>query len=184
MKYLITGQSVQEIRQILRRYDNFPISGIKFVDISPLFAHVDAMSILIRAMCLNYQDRGITKVFGIEARGFPIAALVAKELNVPFYMIRKEGKLPGKTLSLTAGKEYGSNEFQISFNSLSPNGDKVLIVDDVLATGQTIMALDATFKFLLVEAELFCLLNLELLQFELPNLVCGVSSPPDLIPMG
>lgn len=113
---------------------DYPEPGVVFKDITPVFADAQALSSLIDDMEEHFAGKGITKVVGIEARGFLLAVPVAYRLGCGFVPARKPGKLPRETYSQTYSLEYGQNELQMHRDALSPD-DRVLIVDDLVATG-------------------------------------------------
>lgn len=127
------------IKAIIRDVPDFPKRGIVFKDITPLLADNAAFTEAIKCMAAEYKNRGITKVLGIEARGFILAAPIAMELGAGIVPVRKKGKLPYKTVSETYALEYGEDTLQIHEDAVG-KGEKVLIVDDVLATGGTAKA--------------------------------------------
>ena len=118
---------------------DFPTPGIVFKDVSPLLADRVAFAAAVDAMAGQHLEQRIDKVVGIEARGFVLAAPVAYRLGAGFVPVRKPGKLPGMTHETAYELEYGSNVLQLHADALSP-GDRVLVVDDVLATGGTAAA--------------------------------------------
>lgn len=129
----------QELKNIVRNIPHFPIHGIQFKDITPLFQNPESLQALTRNIASIYQDKGITKVVGIESRGFIMAPIAALELQAGFVPIRKPGKLPYSTIEEKYTKEYGTDAIQIHTDALCPN-DVVLIHDDLLATGGTMLA--------------------------------------------
>lgn len=130
----------EDVRQLLlgriRDVRDYPSPGIVFKDITPLLADPEAFTTLIGSLAGICRERGATKVVGLEARGFILAAPVAVSAGVGFVPVRKAGKLPGATLSQAYDLEYGSAEIEIHAEDLSA-GDRVLVIDDVLATGGT-----------------------------------------------
>ncbi len=118
---------------------DFPTPGIVFKDISPLLADHDAFSAAVDAVVAHHVDAAVDKVVGIEARGFIVAAPAAYHLQAGFVPVRKPGKLPGQTHETAYALEYADNVLQVQRGAFSP-GDRVLIVDDVLATGGTAAA--------------------------------------------
>ena len=131
--------AVEKIKAIIRDVPDFPKKGIIFKDITPLLADPETFREAIRLLAAPYKGRGITKVLGIEARGFILAAPVALELGAGLVPVRKKGKLPYRTIAETYALEYGEDTLQMHEDALKP-GEKVLIVDDVLATGGTASA--------------------------------------------
>lgn len=124
---------------LIRDIPDFPSPGVVFKDITPVLGHADAFAELVLALSEPSRRSGITKVAGIEARGFTLAAPVAKELEAGFVPLRKPGKLPWRTISQPYSLEYGSDALEMHTDALEP-GDRVLIVDDVIATGGTAAA--------------------------------------------
>lgn len=129
----------QELIDNLRVVPDFPVKGIQFFDVTTLFKNPFCMEELVSRICELYKDKGITKVAGIESRGFIAGAAVACRLGAGFVPIRKPGKLPAQTVSESYAKEYGTDTIEIHSDAISP-GDIVLIHDDILATGGTAAA--------------------------------------------
>lgn len=123
----------------LRVVPDYPVKGIMFFDVTTLFKNKECMKEIVDAICDIYKDEGITKVAGIESRGFISAAAVAHRLGAGFVPIRKPGKLPADTLRETYSKEYGTDMIEIHTDAITPD-DVVLIHDDILATGGTASA--------------------------------------------
>lgn len=123
----------------LRSIKDFPIEGINFRDVSTLFKDSKCLEIMEEEMYELYKDKGITKVVGIESRGFVMGAILARRLGAGLVMCRKPGKLPAKTISQTFTKEYGEDTIEIHSDAIEEN-DVVLLHDDLLATGGTIKA--------------------------------------------
>lgn len=122
----------------IRTVENFPTDGIRFYDISPLLADPKAFGELIKDMSEPLRG-GIDKVVGFDARGFLFAGAIAAELEIGTAMLRKAGKLPGEVYEQTYDLEYGSNTLALQTTVLS-QGERVLLVDDVIATGGTALA--------------------------------------------
>lgn len=118
---------------------DYPEPGVIFKDITPLFADAQGMAAAIDDIADHFINKGITKVVGAEARGFLVGAPVAYRLNAGFVPARKPGKLPREVYSQTYALEYGTDELQIHKDALAPD-DRVLIVDDLVATGGTAVA--------------------------------------------
>lgn len=123
----------------LRNVPDFPIKGIQFKDVSTLFKNPECLSIMVDELYELYKDKGITKVIGIESRGFVVGAALAYRLGVGFVMCRKPGKLPAETRKITYKKEYGTDTIEIHTDALTSD-DVVLLHDDLLATGGSMKA--------------------------------------------
>jgi adenine phosphoribosyltransferase len=128
-----------DLRQFIRDIPDFPKPGIIFKDITPLLACPDAFRHAIDRMVEHYQDRAVDAVAAVEARGFLFAAPLALALHKPLVPLRKPGKLPYQTHSLSYVLEYGSAELEVHIDALI-QGASVLLVDDLLATGGTMAA--------------------------------------------
>jgi len=129
----------EELKKNLRVVPDFPIKGIQFFDVTTLFKNPDAMNEIADRLYDIYKDKGITKVVGIESRGFIMAPILASRLHVGFVPIRKPGKLPAETIEQSYAKEYGTDVIQMHKDAIE-EGDVVLIHDDLLATGGTMKA--------------------------------------------
>lgn len=127
------------LRDSIRDIPDFPKPGVVFKDITPLLADPVALSSAVDAIVVSFGRGTIDKVVGIEARGFIIAAPVAYHFGAGFVPLRKAGKLPYDTIDATYELEYGTETLEVHADAFSP-GDRVLIVDDVLATGGTARA--------------------------------------------
>ena len=134
--------SVNEyLRQHIRTVSDWPAPGVQFRDITPLLQDPKVFRILIDAFVHRYMDANMRPdvVAGLDARGFILGAVIAYELNVGFVPIRKKGKLPFTTVEETYELEYGSATVELHTDAVKP-GDKVLLIDDLIATGGTMMA--------------------------------------------
>ena len=131
--------NVEKLKQFVRNVPDFPISGIQFKDITTLLKEPDVLQELSDGLYDLYKNKGITKVVGIESRGFILAALLAYRLKAGFVPIRKQGKLPTSTFEESYGKEYGVDIIQIHQDALHED-DIVLLHDDLLAIGGTMNA--------------------------------------------
>jgi adenine phosphoribosyltransferase len=120
----------------IRDIADYPQPGVKFKDITPLLADPKAFSALTDALAELCVRHGATKIVGLEARGFILAAPVAVRAGLGFIPVRKAGKLPGATLSQAYELEYGTAEIEVHAEDLG-GGDRVIVIDDVLATGGT-----------------------------------------------
>jgi adenine phosphoribosyltransferase len=126
----------KSVKDYIRTIPDFPIPGILFRDVTTLFGDPRGFRIAIDQLLHPYAGERIDKVAGLEARGFILGGAVAHQLSVGFVPIRKKGKLPGKTLEQTYQLEYGEAVMEIHDDAIQP-GEKVLLVDDLLATGGT-----------------------------------------------
>ena len=127
---------MDDIRALIRAVPDFPSPGVVFRDITPLLRDARALSRVVAAFADRYRESGIDVVAGIESRGFLFGAPVAVALQAGFVPIRKMGKLPGRTIHRAYELEYGSNHLEIQADALE-RGQRVLLLDDVLATGGT-----------------------------------------------
>lgn len=123
----------------LRNVPDFPIPGIQFKDVSTLFKNPKCMEIMVNELYELYKDKGITKVVGIESRGFVVGAALALKLGAGFVMCRKPGKLPAETRKESYMKEYGKDTIEIHSDAIEET-DVVLLHDDLLATGGSMRA--------------------------------------------
>jgi len=128
-----------DFESLIATIPDYPKPGVVFKDITPLMADAEGFAAVIDALAEPYRDAGVTKVIGAEARGFMIGAPVAVALGAGFVPARKPGKLPRETVSQEYDLEYGTAELHIHLDSIQP-GDKVLLVDDLIATGGTMVA--------------------------------------------
>ena len=128
-----------EVKLQIRNIPDFPMKGIQFKDITTALQQPDCLRWMRDEMVNLYKNKGITKIVGIESRGFIIAPAVAMELGVGFVPIRKPGKLPAETVEISYQKEYGVDTIQMHKDALSAD-DVVLLHDDLLATGGTMAA--------------------------------------------
>ena len=131
--------SKETLIKSIREIPDFPIPGILFYDVTTLFKNSEALKELSDILYDMYKDKGITKVVGIESRGFIMGAMLAARLGAGFVPIRKPGKLPAETIEESYKKEYGTDTIQMHKDAIDEN-DVVLIHDDLLATGGTMVA--------------------------------------------
>ena len=129
----------QKLRGAIRDVADFPRPGIAFKDITPLLADPDLFRQATQAMAAPFADEGVRYVVGVESRGFILGAPVALELGAGFIPVRKPGKLPHRTTAAEYALEYGTDRLEIHADACSPES-RVLVVDDVLATGGTAAA--------------------------------------------
>lgn len=128
-----------DFKKYIREVPNFPKEGISFKDITTLLRNEDAFNLVLDSIVEKFRDKKITKVVGLESRGFIFGGAIAGKLNAGFVPVRKRGKLPFETLSETYDLEYGTDSVEIHVDALDEN-DVVLIHDDLLATGGTAYA--------------------------------------------
>ncbi len=127
------------LKDLVRDVPDFPKKGILFKDITPLFLNPSSLKEIVDKISGHYVEKEIDIIVGAEARGFLIGPAVAMSLNAGFVPIRKPGKLPCETASMTYQLEYGTDTLEIHKDAIKPS-DKVLMVDDLLATGGTMAA--------------------------------------------
>ena len=148
MRSLVTTGSLmqhfsvnQYLRENIRTVPDWPAPGVQFRDITPLLQEAKVFRVLIDAFVHRYMDAAMRRdvVAGLDARGFILGAVVAYELNVGFVPIRKKGKLPFTTVEETYELEYGSATVELHTDAVKP-GARVLLIDDLIATGGTMMA--------------------------------------------
>ena len=150
-----------EFESLIVDIPDYPKPGVVFKDITPLLADAEGFAAVVHELAEPFRNSGITKVVGAEARGFMVGAPVARELNAGFVPARKPGKLPRETASQEYDLEYGTAELHLHVDALGP-GDKVLIVDDLIATGGTMVAQIKLIESLGAElAGIACLMELE-----------------------
>jgi adenine phosphoribosyltransferase len=127
------------LKSMIRDVPDFPEPGILFRDITPLLADARALQVALEGMAEPFHHAGVELVIGVESRGFIFGAPLARMLNAGFVPVRKFGKLPAETIRVEYALEYGSNTVEIHTDALRPE-QRVLIVDDLLATGGTVGA--------------------------------------------
>lgn len=141
------------LRQALRTFPDFPTPGILFEDILPIFANPDLHEALVRALELHiigtYGAQKPDIVVGLEARGFLFGPSLALRIGAGFVPVRKKGKVPGPTVTASFQKEYGEDFFQMQKDAFKP-GQRVLIVDDIIATGKRTTAINGYFRLTVV----------------------------------
>ena len=133
------SSDIQRLRQAIRNVADFPQPGIQFKDITPLLAAPQLFELSVDLMTAPYQQGDIDAVVGIDARGFIFAAAAARKLSAGFVPVRKKGKLPYQTIEKSYDLEYGSNTVAMHVDAV-PSGARILLVDDLLATGGTAAA--------------------------------------------
>ena len=128
-----------DFESLIKDIPDYPKPGVVFKDITPLLADAEGFEAVVEALADPFRSAGVTKVMGAEARGFMLGAPVALELGCGFVPARKPGKLPREVATQEYDLEYGTAELQVHLDAFGP-GDKVLIVDDLVATGGTMEA--------------------------------------------
>ncbi len=136
---MVTKEQIEKIKTVVRNIPDFPVPGIQFKDLTTLFKDPESLAIMGDALEELYVGKGVTKVMGIESRGFIGGAMLAQRLGAGFVPIRKPGKLPADTVSMSYEKEYGVDSIEIHKDAITPD-DVVVIHDDLLATGGTMKA--------------------------------------------
>ena len=134
----MTSVSVDDLRAMIREVPDFPKPGILFYDITTLLREPDAFAAVIDAMAAEVGEDQVDLVVGMESRGFIFAAPLAVKLGAGFVPVRKLGKLPAETIEVEYALEYGTATLEVHRDAIEP-GQRVLIVDDLLATGGTVM---------------------------------------------
>ena len=135
----MTQDEMTYLKGIVRNIPDFPVPGVQFKDLTTLFKDAKALKMLEQAMLELYKDKVITKVVGIESRGFIGGSMLAVHLGAGFVPVRKPGKLPAETIKKSYAKEYGTDTIEIHRDAITPD-DVVVIHDDLLATGGTMLA--------------------------------------------
>ena len=131
--------SKESLLKTIRQIPDFPIPGILFYDVTTLFKDAEALKELGDMLYEMYKDKGITKVVGIESRGFIVGPMLAARLGAGFVPVRQPGKLPAEVIEESYTKEYGTDTIQMHKDAIDEN-DVVLLHDDLLATGGTMLA--------------------------------------------
>lgn len=156
--------TVDEVKNNIRDIVDFPVKGIVFKDLTTAFKNPDCMKFFEEQMYDLYKNKGITKVIGIESRGFIMAPILGNKLGVGFVPVRKKGKLPADTIQVSYNKEYGTDIIEMHADALNEN-DVVLVHDDLLATGGTMKAAcDLVKKFGVKKIYVNFLVELEFLE--------------------
>lgn len=130
---------LEEVKKTIRDIYDFPQKGIIFRDLTTAFKNAEALGTISEGLKKRYEGLGVTKVVGIESRGFIAGAVLARDLGAGFVPVRKPGKLPADTISKSYSKEYGVDTIEIHRDAITPD-DVVVLHDDLLATGGTMAA--------------------------------------------
>jgi len=150
----------------IRKVPDFPKKGILFYDITSILMNPAAYSYCIDAMVKQYKSGDVDAVAAVESRGFLFAAPFAERLGLPLILVRKKGKLPGRTVSKSYALEYGQAEIEMHADDI-PAGRRILIVDDLVATGGTLRATaDLLIEAGAVPAGVFCVIGLPFLHYD------------------
>lgn len=131
--------NMQTVKENIRKIKDFPEEGVVFIDLTTVFKNAECMKKIEDALYETYKNAGVTKVIGIESRGFFFSTILANRIGAGFVPLRKKGKLPAETLEVSYQKEYGVDTIQIHKDALTED-DVVILHDDILATGGTIKA--------------------------------------------
>ncbi len=129
----------QTLKSHIREVPDFPVNGVNFKDISPIFLNTQLIQEIPSALSNPWTDKHVTKVVGIDSRGFLFGPQLAVNLDAGFIMVRKKGKLPPETVSVSYALEYGEAVLESTTHAIEP-GDRIIIHDDLLATGGTASA--------------------------------------------
>lgn len=135
----LLGWSMIDLTAYVRTIADYPKAGIQFRDITTLLKNAVAFNAAIDALALRYADIALDKVVGIESRGFIIGAALASKLSLGFVPVRKPGKLPGASISQVYALEYGQDALHLHTDAITA-GEKILLIDDLIATGGTALA--------------------------------------------
>ncbi|MCY0387193.1 adenine phosphoribosyltransferase [Robbsia sp. Bb-Pol-6] len=127
------------IRSHIRTVQDWPQPGVAFRDITPLLSAPASLRLIVDALVARYRDQRVAHFAGLEARGFILAPLLAYELGAGFIPVRKQGKLPYRTLSQSYDLEYGQATLEVHVDACAP-GERVVLIDDLIATGGTMLA--------------------------------------------
>jgi adenine phosphoribosyltransferase len=130
------SDAIETLRNLIRDIPDFPKEGIVFKDITPLLGNPKGLALSLDLLAEPYRDRQVQAVVGMESRGFIFGVPVAERLGAGFVPVRKPGKLPAETISEEYALEYGTDKLEMHRDALK-SGDRVLVVDDLLATGGT-----------------------------------------------
>lgn len=149
------GNFAAELRQSIRTVPDYPKKGVQFYDITTLLGNAEIFARTIDVLAAPFKGQGIDKIAGIEARGFILGGALAKALKAGFVPIRKKGKLPYKKVHIAYSLEYGVDEMEMHRDSVS-KGEKVLLVDDLIATGGSAAAAVELMKKIGVEVSAAC----------------------------
>ncbi len=137
--------TLSELKSHVRTVVDWPERGVRFRDVTPLFETPECFRFIVESFCEHYKSIGVDRIAGVDARGFVFGGAVANQLGLPFILVRKKGKLPFKTVSEDYALEYGQATIEIHVDSAG-TGERIAIVDDLIATGGTLLAASKLFK--------------------------------------
>ena len=137
--------TLEELKSNVRTVVDWPEPGVRFRDVTPLFETPECFSTIVDAFCDHYQALGVDRIAGVDARGFVIGGAVANKMNLPFILVRKKGKLPFETVTENYSLEYGKATIEVHTDSAT-KGERIAIVDGLIATGGTLLAASNLFK--------------------------------------
>ena len=128
-----------DLRNVIRAVQDWPEAGVTFRDITPLFKDPKVLHHMVNELCSRFMNSQVSHIACIDARGFLAASIMAYKLNLPLILVRKKGKLPGACVSEDYSLEYGTTTVEMQTDACG-EGDKILLFDDLIATGGTLMA--------------------------------------------
>ena len=137
--------TLEELKSHVRTVVDWPEPGVRFRDVTPLFETPECFSTIVDLFAEHYQNLGVDRIAGVDARGFVIGGAVANKMELPFVLVRKKGKLPFETVSEDYTLEYGTATIEVHTDSAA-EGERIAIVDDLIATGGTLLAASKLFK--------------------------------------
>ena len=137
--------NLEDLKSHVRAIPDWPKKGVRFRDITPLFQSPERFRFIVDSFVQRYDSLEVDAIAGVEARGLVFGGAVANELGVPFILVRKKGKLPHYTLAESYSLEYGHATLEIHADSAYP-GDRIVILDDLIATGGTLLAATKLFR--------------------------------------
>ncbi|MDA0348107.1 MAG: adenine phosphoribosyltransferase [Verrucomicrobia bacterium] len=137
--------TLNELKTHVRTVVDWPEPGVRFRDVTPLFETPECFKTIVNTICQHYEEVGVDRIAGVDARGFVIGGAVANQMNLPFVLVRKKGKLPFETVSEDYSLEYGKGTIEVHVDSVQKN-ERIAIVDDLIATGGTLLAASKLFQ--------------------------------------
>ena len=152
------------IRSVIRAVPDWPKQGVVFRDIAPLFQDTKALHVVVDSLTQRYLNADISHIAALDARGFLLGSILAYKLNLPLILVRKKGKLPGDVVSQEYQLEYGSACVEVQQDACGP-GDRILLIDDLIATGGSLLAASTLLKSLGAEiSEAAAIIDLPFLE--------------------